>query len=1014
MSAQPAGRSGPRIVEDLLRYIPITRHMALCPVDSGRSTSVRPLNTIVYSDPALVPYYSDSLDGARRVFYLIFANTLYHLELQIAHTGQSIPASDRFGDFHLIEEPPSDPETYRFICGVTGREITIIVRPPEFTKQDLEDFEQSRIDARFELIKSQKPTASRPTPYQCFSSLYRIIGDALTSEEHREISIHNPTLNMHLNAEILYKLHFTQDLETERYVPPDLHDLSDLKTAHLRQKLSRMLLEAAVRGLQSPAGSHRTFINCRLEDAVPVILRSLACQDYQSVYPRTQLTSDQYAQYVALGAVETFSDDLILHRYHLQSFNDPSSAHIYVEALKNVAQLRQSEFLEIKVMELLSLGAVTKSDVKDAYSQFSLNESDELNEDLLVDTFKQMVKDRPSSRAGLRKSLAIIANTHKSDNLKRFLCMEEMDLAEAYRVLDTSEIATDEAVRVSYDLKTVELGEVQEDLAKQALLTIAKERGSFELFDYYESQTFGTVQEMDLDSACGLIGVDKSMDEYSMLAIFEIRLKDNPGEILELRQALRTIGNSAQSRLIPGFLKTGVKELAESHYIIWPVGLNNIGNTCYLNSLLQYYFTITPLRTAVLGFIESCQDSVSTDLVHKKVGGRHVPDWEAKRAQEFVKLLAELFNELIHTGQKSVSPTKDLAYLALVPARDEPPEPPKPELELNTEPEPNPEVIVIDSDLSGADTDIEDVSAGRGEDNLIDLNTPDTPSRDSDDMIDVDYNKENEKPKRDNSSEMLRDSKRRVSECAVPEAVPADTDNTMIKAEEPVETDDGGELEVVTEKPAETVAIVSVQEKNRRIDYALVERQQDVTECIENVLFQLEAAFEPTGFEEDGEQLDLIKELFYGKTKQVLESADGSNRREKTERFSSLLVDVAAGPRDIYEAFDSYFGEEALEDGHTRRSVTISELPPILQVQIQRVQFDRILNQPFKSLALLKFDEVIYMDRYLDTGDPEVINKRREVWSWRVEIGALKRKLEEINSRQVSGPNKPPMSCNLS
>src|SRR3712207_8073178 len=45
----------------------------------------------------------------------------------------------------------------------------------------------------------------------------------------------------------------------------------------------------------------------------------------------------------------------------------------------------------------------------------------------------------------------------------------------------------------------------------------------------------------------------------------------------------------------------------------WPVGCRNNGNTCYLNSVLQFLFTITPLRELVLNF-DSYEDRKSTRL----------------------------------------------------------------------------------------------------------------------------------------------------------------------------------------------------------------------------------------------------------------------------------------------------------------------------------------------------------------------------------------------------------------
>lgn len=93
--------------------------------------------------------------------------------------------------------------------------------------------------------------------------------------------------------------------------------------------------------------------------------------------------------------------------------------------------------------------------------------------------------------------------------------------------------------------------------------------------------------------------------------------------------------------------------------------------------------------------------------------------------------------------------------------------------------------------------------------------------------------------------------------------------------------------------------------------------QQDVTECIENVLFQIEGAFEPLGYDSDGEQQDMVKELFYGTTKQSLEDADTGESLgdDKTERFSMLIVSMKDKPLTVYDVIDNYFEDSIVELG---------------------------------------------------------------------------------------------------
>jgi ubiquitin carboxyl-terminal hydrolase 25/28 len=98
-----------------------------------------------------------------------------------------------------------------------------------------------------------------------------------------------------------------------------------------------------------------------------------------------------------------------------------------------------------------------------------------------------------------------------------------------------------------------------------------------------------------------------------------------------------------------------------------PVGLNNMGNTCYLNSLLQYFYTIKPFRDIVTNFNDHKQplDDTILDSSLGRVGGMIVNRAEVKAAQEFLPELATLFDQMATAPGPEVSPEWKLACLAL-------------------------------------------------------------------------------------------------------------------------------------------------------------------------------------------------------------------------------------------------------------------------------------------------------------------------------------------------------------
>lgn len=138
---------------------------------------------------------------------------------------------------------------------------------------------------------------------------------------------------------------------------------------------------------------------------------------------------------------------------------------------------------------------------------------------------------------------------------------------------------------------------------------------------------------MDISRAYNRLEItDRTLDDDTVLAAYNYQVGEAPSQRDDLRSALTAIAKSRKSSLLQDFLDSG---MISSEYSLseWPVGLENIGNTCYLNSLLQFYFTVKPLRDLVLKFDEYKMDIEGKSLENKRVGSRKVSRKEVVRAQ---------------------------------------------------------------------------------------------------------------------------------------------------------------------------------------------------------------------------------------------------------------------------------------------------------------------------------------------------------------------------------------------
>ena len=173
---------------------------------------------------------------------------------------------------------------------------------------------------------------------------------------------------------------------------------------------------------------------------------------------------------------------------------------------------------------------------------------------------------------------------------------------------------------------------MNEEIGRNAVSLIAETRKSKALLLWLETGDLGEI-EMDIGQAYARLGIDdRTLDDETILVTYSLRAEEAPSQIGDLNKAMAAIAKSRNSRSLQNFL--GNSSVDSKHHLTeWPVGLENIGNTCYLNSLLQFYFTVKPLRDLVLNFDTYKMSIDHSVLSRKQVGSRRVSTKEVERAQ---------------------------------------------------------------------------------------------------------------------------------------------------------------------------------------------------------------------------------------------------------------------------------------------------------------------------------------------------------------------------------------------
>ncbi|KEY65418.1 hypothetical protein S7711_04316 [Stachybotrys chartarum IBT 7711] len=439
-----------------------------------------------------------------------------------------------------------------------------------------------------------------------------------------------------------------------------------------------------------------------------------------------------------------------------------------------------------------------------------------------------------------------------------------------------------------------------------------------------------------------------------------------------------------------------------------PIGLDNIGNTCYLNSLLQYLFTVKPIRDIVLNYDDFKLDLTDESIQARRIGGNkmEMDRGEAVVAQAFVQELAALFKDLQSSESRTSRPSQRLANAVLLSTHTllheskQPTErtttPNPPPLPARTPPSAPPQTQREGEVVHVKVINITDSAETRSNASSQLTLVGSSGSRADDDT-----------PTQDKSVDEMGADENRISSLASK----AET-NGDVRMEDASDANSDSDLPPLIDVQEGTTDVIILDEPDvpetvdQKVLNALEHQkrssgtdQQDVEEVIGSILNRLQAAIRPTSVDQEtGIQSEKIMETFFVTTINYTRKFDQKEYQHEISYDRCITAFPAAeGECTLYQALDRNFHQQILDDSKLTRYTAIRSLPPVLHVLIQRSQSLGSKNgNPVSIPALL------HLDKYMDVShDSPEFRLKVEDWMLTERADDLKTILANINSEDL-------------